>query len=124
MPNLRSRLLAIGFGLVALGYVFSGSSVSFAQTSSGEFIRGDANQDSVVGLTDAIFVLNYLIGNPGLTCEKAADSNDDGAISIADPIYLLSYLFASTSAPPSPFPDCGLDPTSDGLACASFVGCP
>ncbi|MBT6541498.1 MAG: hypothetical protein HOM39_08035, partial [Planctomycetes bacterium] len=57
-------------------------------------------------------------------CDNAADSNDDGTLNIADAIALLSYLFSGASAPPAPFPDCGIDPTVDALECDAFAACP
>jgi len=43
---------------------------------------------------------------------------------IADGIALLGYLFNGATPPPPPFPDCGIDPTSDALECDSFAACP
>jgi len=59
-----------------------------------------------------------------IPCDNAADSKDDGTLNIADAIALLGYLFNGASAPPPPFPDCGIDPTSDALECDSFAACP
>ena len=43
------------------------------------FIRGDANSDLMVDLSDAIYVLSYLfLGFAEPPCLKAADSNDSG----------------------------------------------
>ena len=54
---------------------------------------------------------------PPFDCEDAADVNDDGAIDIADPVVILNWLFSSGPDPVAPFPNCGVDPTSDGFAC-------
>jgi hypothetical protein len=43
---------------------------------------------------------------------------------ITDAIYILNFLFLGGPAPLPPFPECGIDPTVDGLGCASFAACP
>ncbi len=88
------------------------------------FRRGDANADSLTDLSDAVFTLLYLFaGGPAPTCTKSADSNDDGRLEISDPIYLLTHLFLGGPAPSAPFPDCGTDPTQDGLECLQYAPC-
>lgn len=86
--------------------------------SSAAFIRGDANQDLTIDISDPIMVLDYLFGSTlVLPCEDAADGNDDGDLNIADAIKVLQYLFGSGSAPPTPFPDPNFDTTPDNLGC-------
>lgn len=85
--------------------------------SDGNLRRGDCNSDGTVDLGDAIFALAYLLPGPGSTpqfpaCRNACDINDDSQLNIADPIWLLIYLFQGGTQPPSPFPDCGVDPTA------------
>lgn len=82
------------------------------------FQRGDSNSDGAVDISDAVFTLNglYLGGGP-FACEDAADANDDGAIDLSDAVYTLSHGFLGGRPPPPPFPNCGTDPTSDGIAC-------
>ena len=89
-----------------------------------EFLRGDANLDSLVDIADAISILGALFsGDPPPPCADAADMNDDGAVDLGDAISSLNYVFGSASAPPQPFPFCGLDPTPDTLRCAETI-CP
>ncbi len=79
---------------------------------SGLFIRGDANSDWKVNMSDATFILEYLFrGGRPPEMINAADVNDDEKIDIADPIYLLGYLFLGKPAPPAPFPTAGYEPT-------------
>jgi hypothetical protein len=69
------------------------------------------------GISDAVFILNYLfIGGGAPDCMKAADVNDTGTVDLTDAVYLLNYLFIGGAAPAEPL-DCGEDPTDDGLAC-------
>lgn len=86
------------------------------------FIRGDCDSSQAINLTDAIFALNRLFkGGTAPTCPKACDVTDDGAFNITDPINLLNHLFLGGPEPVMPYPDCGVDPTDDGLLCGT--GC-
>lgn len=90
-----------------------------------ELVRGDANGNgSIQPLADAIATLTYLfVSGTSVTCLDALDCNDDASVNLADPILLLSWGFAMGSQLPAPFPDCGVDPTDDLLACDAS-GCP
>ncbi|MEM7231312.1 MAG: lamin tail domain-containing protein [Planctomycetota bacterium] len=82
------------------------------------FIRGDADRDGELRLTDAVFALEFLFrGGAEPPCLDAVDTNDDGTADLSDSIYLLLYLFASGDAPPAPFPSPGTDVTDDDLRC-------
>ncbi|MBI4607136.1 MAG: hypothetical protein HY721_34665 [Planctomycetes bacterium] len=88
------------------------------------FVRGDSTADGEIEIADAIGALMYLfLGGIDLPCLEAADSNDSGELDIADAVFTLTYLLLGGSAPPAPFPDCGLDPTKDPLGCESFPPC-
>jgi len=65
-----------------------------------------------------------LPGSDPVPCADAADANDDGAFDISDPVFLLGFLFTLGPDPGPPFPDCGADPTGDGLDCRTFSLCP
>ena len=80
--------------------------------SGDPFIRGDANQDQMVNLADAIFVADWLFqGGTDPTCPDAADANDDGFIDISDALKIILYLFLTGPPPPEPFPNAGQDGT-------------
>jgi hypothetical protein len=82
------------------------------------FIRGEVNDDNMVNLTDGITILDHLFrGGVAPSCPDAEDANDDGRLDLTDPVFLLQHLFQGGTAPPPPFPDPGLDPTQDTLAC-------
>ncbi len=83
-----------------------------------QFLRGDANRDQVLDISDAVKTLAYLFTRAEATCLDAMDANDDGKVNIADPIRLLSHLFASTGPLPPPAGGPGEDPTADALGCA------
>jgi len=91
------------------------------------FRRGDCNQDGMFDLSDAVATLTSLFGQAGpVPCEDACDSNDDGSLDIADPVATLTTLFNAGPLPPAPGsgPDCGEDPTDDGLGCENEPNCP
>ena len=90
------------------------------------FLRGDANLDLAVNLTDAVYILNNLfLGGAPLPCAEAADVNADGAtggtVDLSDGVYLLNFLFLGGDPVPAPFPECGS--TKLVLGCENS-GCP
>jgi hypothetical protein len=88
------------------------------------FIRGNANGDEGLDIADPVWILNELFHDgPPSPCGDAADSNDDGRIDISDAVHLIRYLFLTGEAPPSPFPECGLDLTEDEIDCAESETC-
>jgi len=106
--------------------VASGGTEVFPRLSNGTvrvvgrgFLRGDANDDEVVDVADAVFSLQSLFQGGGPPrCEDAADANDDGALDVSDPIITLIHLFSGRLALPAPGPsELGQDPTGDSLGC-------
>lgn len=82
------------------------------------FLRGDANSDAVLDVSDALAVLGFLfLGGAAIDCPDAADANDSGALDIGDPLRILGFLFLGDRPPDPPFPELGVDPTSDALFC-------
>jgi hypothetical protein len=84
------------------------------------FMRGEANNDGTVDLTDAINVLGFLfLGTPKeLPCAKAGDTDDNGVLEITDAVNLLGYLYLGNPLIlPQPFPNCGPDQLADQLDC-------
>jgi hypothetical protein len=98
---------------------------AFTYSLEGLFIRGNANGDGVVDVSDAVRVLRFLFGGPAgaLGCVKSADADDSGAVNITDALRLLNALFLGGPAPPAPYPACGFDLTADGLDCEVPPGC-
>ncbi len=85
--------------------------------TGGDFIRGDANGDESVDLSDAVTILNYLFLGLELPtdCLDGLDANDSGTVDLSDAIQLLRFLFQGGAAPALPYPQAGPDPTQDGL---------
>jgi len=96
-----------------------------AQTRDGsifvpnQFIRGDFNGD---GTVDTLGIAEYYYGGAPPSCYDAADADDDGQVILSDYLYVLTFL-SGGPPPPSPYPDCGFDPTPDDLDCAEHCYC-
>ena len=97
-----------------------------------EALRGDADANGSINLTDGIVILNFLFlgaGAPG--CLDAADTDDDGGErpTLTDAVIVFSWLFSGGTAPRAPTPDaptyaadrCATDPTDDGMSCATVA---
>ncbi|MGE3166330.1 MAG: hypothetical protein AB7O52_15595 [Planctomycetota bacterium] len=83
------------------------------------FVRGDANGDLAVNVSDVQASLSYIFGLPNnVSCAKAADFTDDGTVALNDPVQLLTFLFSGGAPPVAPFPLPGVDPTPDAVPCS------
>ncbi|MCZ6792373.1 MAG: hypothetical protein O7J95_02020, partial [Planctomycetota bacterium] len=93
------------------------------------FVRGDADSNSSINLTDGIVILNFLfLGAAAPSCLDAADTDDDGGArpTITDAVIVFSWLFAGGTPPRDPAPNaptyaaerCGPDMTEDMMDCA------
>ncbi len=93
--------------------------------ASASFLRGDANTDGLVNVSDSLSILDALfMGKGELRCMDAADADDRGSIEIADAVGILSFLFLGGHPPLAPWPaSCGLDITEDALGCDSYAPC-
>jgi hypothetical protein len=82
------------------------------------FVRGDANLDGVMDVSDPVTVLGFLfLGDLAMPCPDAADTNDDGKLDVTDPVASLASLFLCGHGMHPPFPAPGTDPTPDDLDC-------
>lgn len=101
------------------------------QAESVPFHRGDVNNDSLLDISDAVGILDYLFsGGLRITCLEAADFNNDWVVDITDPVAALNYLFVGGEPPATPGPvdsPCGPDPDSGNaegdLGCQEYHGC-
>jgi hypothetical protein len=83
------------------------------------FVRGDANLDERVDLSDAVKLVGHLFRGLAAGCADALDADDSGALNITDAIFVLEFVFRGGASPPPPFPARGVDPTGgDALGCA------
>ena len=116
----RKHGVLIASSLVCIAF---SRGLSIAQSDVFFFVRGDANLDSRLDVSDAVLILTALfVDNAPLVCSDAADANDDGAVTITDAIRVLQFLFSGNVPPSSPFPETGIDPTEDALDCLATSG--
>ena len=83
------------------------------------FQRGDTDCSTRLDLADAVIVLRFLFTRGERPCLDAADASDDGKIDILDVLQVLLHLFGGGPPPAAPFSRRGIDPTPDGLGCAT-----
>lgn len=95
--------------------------VVFHGKLSADFLRGDANADGAVNLSDAVSVLEHLFVGEQVEvlkgCLDRGDADDNGVLSVTDAVYLLNHLFRGGPLIPPPFPAPGPDPTVDAQFC-------
>jgi hypothetical protein len=90
------------------------------------FVRGDANLDEELDITDAVVTLLYMFSGVQQPhdCRDAMDSDDNGRLEVTDAVAVLMYLFVDSTPLRPPFPGCDVDPSpADVLCCNEFV-CP
>lgn len=61
---------------------------------------GDPDGNSIVTLSDAIFIINYIFAN-GVAPEpvESGDADCNGMVTISDVVYLINFIFAGGPAP-------------------------
>jgi hypothetical protein len=123
-PATRGPIAAAQPHNVFIEVIDTSSDVSFdlqlagTVPSSGEprFVRGDANGDASIDISDPVRILFYLfVGGVSAPCQDVLDVNDSGLVDLSDAIFLLNFLFRGGSEIPAPYPAAGLDPTEDTL---------
>mgnify|MGYP001616119012 FL=1 len=96
------------------------------KTAGPVFIRGDADGNKNIEITDAIKTLKYLFQNQEgeiPLCQDASDINDDGRLDLSDAIYTLNYLFLGGKLPvvfPNRHFDCKNDDESEKCPSKTF----
>lgn len=62
-------------------------------TPESDYLPGDANGDKKISITDAVYVVNYILQQPAADFnEKAADVNKDGNITITDAVQIVNII--------------------------------
>ncbi len=76
------------------------TSVDYTTIKYVQFLRGDANKDGSVSLSDIVYLISYLF-KFGSAPEpiQSGDANCDGQVSLSDIVYLIVYLFKFGPAP-------------------------
>src|SRR5213594_3468983 len=109
------RIRLYFFGLVAVALVA-------LPLQATDFIRGDANGDGVVSISDAHFInVMLFLGGPLPECDNAADADSNGTVQLTDAVRILDVKFLGTQAIGPPFPNAGPDPDpTNSLGCVSY----
>ena len=96
--NNRLTKVTYGNGMtVTYNYDALGNRTS--KKISGGLILGDANGDGSVTITDAVGIVNYILGNPSANFnEAAADVNSDGNITITDAVGVVNIILNNGSS--------------------------
>ena len=83
------------------------------------FKRGDINSDGKQNHADAVYLLNWYIGEGSAPrCMEAADTNGDGSVEpTSEAIYLLNWLYKSGPAVPSPIFGYGWSSGGNNIGC-------
>ena len=88
------------------------------------FVRGNANDDATVNLSDALYLLSFLfLGGQPLNCELSGDTSGDGTLNLSDAVHLLDHLFRGGPPPAPPYPACGFEGVLDSLGCLEAESC-
>jgi len=66
-------------------------------------LRGDANGDDIVDVSDAVYIINYIFAD-GLPPVSACggDANSDGYADVSDAVFIIDYVFVPGSPAPEP----------------------
>lgn len=74
-------------------YSLTGLSAGGILESKLNISTGDANNDSLIDVLDAVIIVNYIVGNDGITpCLQNADLNLDQMINILDVVMLINQI--------------------------------
>jgi hypothetical protein len=61
---------------------------------------GDADANSFVNISDAVYLISYIFGGGPAPCPPAAgDADCNGFVNISDAVYLINYIFGGGPAP-------------------------
>lgn len=85
---------------VCHGYTPSGAGPHGLYASNCCVHAGDANDDGLVNIGDAVYVVSFIFrGGATPPCLQEADANADRSINVGDAVYLVNRLFRSGPAP-------------------------
>jgi len=64
------------------------------------YIPGDANNDKIVNVSDAVYIINFVFigGAPPIPYESG-NVNCDGSVNVSDAVYIINYVFVGGNEP-------------------------
>ena len=67
---------------------------------AGAYICGDANSDTSVNVSDAVYIINYVFsGGTAPNPIESCDGNCDGSCNVSDAVYIINYVFSGGTNP-------------------------
>ena len=83
-------------------------------------VCGDANLDTKVNVSDAVYLINYVFsgGSEPQPVKACGDTNSDAKVNVSDAVFLINYVFSGGNAPTTCSPGSW---TEDGGDCCEFV---
>jgi hypothetical protein len=87
------------------------------------FVRGDANRDGIVSISDAATATDYMFKRWGsLPCRAAADVDDSDGLDLTDVASIIMTLYMGGPIFPEPYPMAAVHEHPDSLTCNNTVG--
>ncbi len=74
--------------------------ISVNQLGCPQFVCGDPDGNTIVTISDAVFLINYIFaGGPAPNPILSGDVDCNAIVTISDAVYLINYIFAGGAAP-------------------------
>ncbi|MGB5107283.1 MAG: dockerin type I domain-containing protein, partial [Candidatus Zixiibacteriota bacterium] len=80
--------------------IFYCQNISADQLGCPQFVCGDPDGNSIITISDAVFLINYIFaGGPEPLPILSGDADCNGIVTISDAVFLINYIFAGGPAP-------------------------
>ncbi|NIP44205.1 MAG: hypothetical protein GWN61_22425 [candidate division Zixibacteria bacterium] len=82
------------------GDTTSGPVWSFTTIAGPSYTCGDANGDTTINVSDAVWIINYVfVGGDAPQPLESGDTNCDGSCNISDAVWIINYVFVGGDGP-------------------------
>jgi len=96
----KAIALAKDGGVLITGYSVLPSDWVYTTIKYVQFLRGDANGDKKVNISDIVYLVSYLFKHgPAPALLQAGDVNCDSKVTVVDIVYLVAYFFKHGPSP-------------------------
>ena len=100
--NYRLTEVKYGNG-ITVTYTYDALGNRLTKKVTGGVVKGDSNGDKRVSITDAVGIVNYILGNTSASSYNvAADVNSDGQITITDAVGVVNIILNGDSGASAP----------------------